>query len=113
MCVQATPTSSGVRKPFGGYHIQPGALGLPSDTSGAGGKVAVVAEQTGTHLGEAEEAFLVLDRMLCDTTASFVSRSRGHQQSDDGSDQSAHQGYSYVRARSSPAHDRFHLSRSF
>ena len=47
------------------------------------------------------------------TAASFVSRPWSQQESDDRSDNAAHQGHSYVGARPSPAHDRCQASCPF
>jgi hypothetical protein len=69
----------GAGNPWEGITYDPEPRGLASVGSGAGGEVAVVAEQTGAHLAEAKQSFLVLDRLAGNTTASFVSRSRGDQ----------------------------------
>src|SRR6185503_5078932 len=96
--------SPGLGKPFGAYHMR--ARVPTRGASDADEKVGIVGEQTGAHLGEPEKAFLVFDRVLGDATPRLVARSRSEQQSDDRSDDSAHQRHAHVGARPSPAHDR-------
>jgi hypothetical protein len=64
-------------KPRGVYHIGPGGPGAVGRALGARGEVDIV-EQTGAHLGQPEQALLVLDGVAGDSSPRFFPRSRSH-----------------------------------